>query len=124
LKAHRLTLDLEIIEIDRAQAGERALFDTSKDATLARRYASEAQRNYFKTLNEFRQVEAESLERAEADPTPLPTSEPTSPSGSSREPRVPMPAEFDAEDRLEHTISNQVVQDLPSSPGRASKTPG
>jgi hypothetical protein len=123
LEEHRLTLDLESIEIDRAQAGERALFDTSKEATLARRYAAEAQRSYFKTLNEFRQVEAESLERAEADPAPPPSPESTIPSGSSREPRVPMPPEFVAEARWEPMISESMVEDLPISPARVSKSP-
>ena len=59
LTAHRETLDFERIELDRAEAGLRAQFDSSKQATLARRYESEAHRLFYKALKEFRKVEAE-----------------------------------------------------------------
>jgi hypothetical protein len=78
LEAHRETLDLGSIEQDRAEAGDVAWFDPSREASLARRYESEAQRHFFKTLNELRRVEAEAAERptvepasvAEPDPAP------------------------------------------------------
>jgi hypothetical protein len=70
LEAHRETLDLESIERDRAEAGDVAWFDPSKEASLARRYESEAQRYFFKTLNELRRVEAEAAGRPAADPGP------------------------------------------------------
>jgi len=89
LEAHRETLDFEAIELDRAEAGERARFDTSKEGTLARRYASELQRNYFKALKEFRQVEAECLERAASEPTLPPPPPPIEKLGSSRDRRLP-----------------------------------
>jgi hypothetical protein len=54
LEIHRDTLDFEMIELDRAEAGDRAFFDPSREATLARRYLSEAQRAFFKALKEFR----------------------------------------------------------------------
>jgi hypothetical protein len=63
LEAHYETLDFELIELDRAQAGDIALFDPSKAATLARRYESEASRGFFQAIKELRQVEAEALER-------------------------------------------------------------
>ena len=66
LEAHHETLDSEIIAIDRAEAGRRALFDASKPACLARRYESEASRGFFKCLKEFRKVEAEFAAQAEA----------------------------------------------------------
>jgi hypothetical protein len=69
LQAHRETLDFEMIELDRAEAGGRALFDPSREAALARRYESEARRGFYKALTEFRKVEAESLVKAEAAPT-------------------------------------------------------
>jgi len=72
LEAHYETLDFETIHLDREEAPERALFDASKPATLARRYQSEAERGFFKALKEFRQVEAENLAQAEAAPTPPP----------------------------------------------------
>ena len=64
LEAHRETLDLEAFEQDRVEAPALALFDTSKPATLARRYEAEACRRYFKALAEFRKVEAESLAKS------------------------------------------------------------
>ncbi len=70
LEAHRETLDFELIEIDRAEAGARALFDSSKDATLARRYESENHRGFYKAIKEFRIVEAEFEARAESAPIP------------------------------------------------------
>jgi hypothetical protein len=71
LEAHRQTLDLESIELDRAEAGDVAWFDPSKEASLARRYESEAQRHFFKTLNELRRVEAEAAERPATEPGPV-----------------------------------------------------
>jgi hypothetical protein len=43
----------------RAEAGRRALFDPSKEATLARKYEAAAERGLFRSLKEFRQVERE-----------------------------------------------------------------
>jgi hypothetical protein len=70
LEEHYETLDLESIEQDRAEAGDRALFDPSREASLARRYESEARRGFFKALKEFRQVEAEAAEIAASEPAP------------------------------------------------------
>jgi hypothetical protein len=75
LQDHRETLDLEAFEQDRVEAPARALFDTSKPATLARRYEAEACRRYFKALAEFRKVEAESLEKSTWED--MPSSPPT-----------------------------------------------
>ena len=68
LEAHRETLDFEMIALDRAESGSRALFDPGKEAMLARRYEAEAHRGYFKALKEFRQVEAEAAALKEAKP--------------------------------------------------------
>jgi len=89
LEAHRETLDFETIELDRDEAEELATLDMSKEGTLARRYDSELQRNYFKALKEFRQVEAECLDRASHEPTPPLPPPPPPRMGSSRDPRVP-----------------------------------
>ena len=51
----------------RAEAGDRALFDPSKEATLARRYEAAAERGFFKALKELRHRAAE----AEAPPAPV-----------------------------------------------------
>jgi len=59
LREHRATLDLDAIEADRAEAGDRALFDPGKDATLARKYEAAASRGLFRCLRELRAVEAQ-----------------------------------------------------------------
>jgi hypothetical protein len=41
----------------RTEAGKRALFDTSKEATLARKYEADASRRFFRALKELRQHE-------------------------------------------------------------------
>ena len=68
LESHFETLDFETIELDRAESGERALFDPSREACLARRYESEARRGFFKALKDFRQAEAEIAERVASAP--------------------------------------------------------
>ncbi len=78
LLEHRRTLDLEAIEWDRAGSADRALFDASKEATLARRYEAAAERGVFRALRELRQVEAEAA-RATAE-----AAEDDEPSGSFR----------------------------------------
>ena len=44
---------------DPVEAGHRAMFDPSKEATLARRYEAAAERGFFRALKEFRQLERE-----------------------------------------------------------------
>ncbi len=68
LDALSQTFDYETIELDRAESGERALFDTSKPAVLARRYESELSRRLHKTLKEFKEVEARAAEVAATKP--------------------------------------------------------
>ena len=70
LKALRAGLDLEGLELDRSEAPARAMFDTSKEAVLARKYEAAAERGLFRTLKEFRQVQTE---------FPPPKPEPTEP---------------------------------------------
>ena len=41
----------------RAEAGRRAMFDPSKEATLARKYEAAAERGFFRALKELRQIE-------------------------------------------------------------------
>ncbi len=97
LKAHRETLDFETIALDRAEAGERALFDQSKGACLARRYEAQAERGFFKSLDQFRQVEAESVAREEVpsnEPTP-PAPGPSEKVGSFRD--APRSTDFEAD---------------------------
>jgi hypothetical protein len=72
LEAHFETIDFEPIALDRAEAPARALFDPSREATLARRYEAEAQRNFFKALKELRRVEAEAAARPKPAPVPAP----------------------------------------------------
>ena len=43
----------------RAEAGRRAMFDPSKEATLARKYEAAAERGFFRALKELRQLEGQ-----------------------------------------------------------------
>jgi len=77
LEAHRETLDLASIAAERAGAADRALFDPSKEATLARKYEAAAERGMFRAIKELRQVEQEAAVRAQAEPPgPAPEAEP------------------------------------------------
>ncbi len=93
LLEHRETLDLEAIESDRATASDRALFDASKEATLARRYEAAAERGVYKALAELRRVEAEAAESEAAGEGPA--EEPLGSSGAGDpepiEPSLPSP---------------------------------
>jgi hypothetical protein len=89
LKALRETFDFEGIDRDRAGAGDRALFDPSREASLARRYESEARRCFFKTLNELREVEAQFAEASNEKSAAPEAPEAPAALGSSRESRVP-----------------------------------
>jgi hypothetical protein len=44
----------------RTEAGKRAMFDPSKEATLARRYEASAERGFFRALKELRQMQSAS----------------------------------------------------------------
>ena len=106
LEAHDRTLDRAMLELDRREAPDRAIFDDSKAATLARRYEAEASRRYFKLLDQLKKAEAEAAQRAlEAATHPKPTTSapPSSfrapapaPSVSFREPAPGPVAGFDA----------------------------
>jgi hypothetical protein len=89
LKEHRETLDFELIELDRAEAGERALFDTSREGEKFRRYEARAERGFFKCLDEYRRVEAEALERGKSAP---PSTLPPRPAYTPPTPPPPQPA--------------------------------
>ena len=58
---------------DPVEAGRRAMFDPSKEATLARRYEAAAERGFFRALKEFRQhqrsADVPSAAKAEAAAT-------------------------------------------------------
>ena len=53
------TLDLDAFNRDRDDAARRALFDPSKEATLARRYEAAAERGLYRALSEVQKVEAQ-----------------------------------------------------------------
>jgi len=56
LRAHRPTLDSDAIAADRVDAPDRALFDPSKEATLARRHEAAAERGFFRALRDLKQA--------------------------------------------------------------------
>ncbi len=69
LKTHLATMDTTTLAQNRAEADERALFDPSREATLARRFEAATERNLYRALRELRQVEAEAkIQGAEAPP--------------------------------------------------------
>jgi hypothetical protein len=92
LEAHYEKLDFATIELDRAEAPGRALFDSSKEATLARRYESEASRRFSKSMEQLREVEAEAAERPPVAATPH-LSKPYIPLASSWDRPAPLPRE-------------------------------
>jgi len=67
---HRETLDLDAIAADRARAADRALFDPSHEATLARRYEAAAERGLFRALRELRQGHVAGFAPAIPEPEP------------------------------------------------------
>jgi hypothetical protein len=126
LEEHYLTLDFDTLDLDRAEAGARALFDSSKPATLARRYEAEARRGFFKALKEFRLVEAEADAKAEATPTPQ-IARPDARSGSSRENPAPQPPDPTRAFPEPRSGENPTVQGPESKPmvfARPPQTPG
>jgi hypothetical protein len=56
----------------RAEAGRRAMFDPSKEATLARRYEMAAERSFYKAIKELRQLRKEQEEAASGPPASAP----------------------------------------------------
>jgi hypothetical protein len=56
------TFDLSIIAIDRAEAADRAMFDTSKEGILARKYEAACERAMYKALKELREMQADSAQ--------------------------------------------------------------
>jgi len=93
LEAHRVTLDHGAIAADRAGAGSRALFDPSKEATLARKYEAAAERQMHRALKEMRVVEAEAAGRGEPGPISGPPLGSFSPGAVGRPvPPVPTPS--------------------------------
>ena len=116
LKALRASFDHEAIARDRADATARAMFDTSKEGILARKYDAANERSLFRTLREFREVQAdtpevvaidpvasespaelgsffqeppaEAVEEADADPTPANEPQPPVPNRKARRKRL------------------------------------
>ncbi len=66
------SFDTTILDLDRAEAPRRALFDTGPEATLARRYEANAERILFRSLQELKELpntQPNPLEDLSADPT-------------------------------------------------------
>ena len=72
LRAHRETLDFEAIAANRAGARTRALFDPSKEATLARKYEAAAERGFYRALRDLKKIEAEAAKQPARPPAPAP----------------------------------------------------
>lgn len=64
LQAHRTTFDLDEVARERSSAVDRVLFDSSKEATQARKYESAAERSLYRALRELRKLQAEKAKPA------------------------------------------------------------
>ena len=93
LESHDRTLDRAMLELDRREAPDRATFDDSKAAQLARRYEAEASRRFFKLMDQLKKVEAETVERPQSPATPVPPTA-SAPPGSFRDPAPVPPDSF------------------------------
>ncbi len=95
LKTLRENFDHKGLDLDRAEAKYRAMFDASKEAVLARKYHAANERTYSRTLKEFRMLNAD----ATKDDSPNQVvSEPAEELGSfSQEPPEDEIAEADAD---------------------------
>jgi hypothetical protein len=77
-------VDAETAELLRAEAGEIALFDTSKDACLARKYEAADRRSFFRLLQDLRQLNKEATRQTKA-PEAAPSAPPKpAPSAASK----------------------------------------
>jgi hypothetical protein len=70
-------LDHESLELDRLEAPQRALFDPSRDAELARKYEAAAERGFFRALREAQNLKKPARKPAANPPTPQPNPAPT-----------------------------------------------
>src|SRR5262249_9722969 len=68
LQGRLAAYDHAAVERDRAEAAQRALFDPSPAAVLARKYEAANQRAFFRTLKEYREVEGAAAAAREAEP--------------------------------------------------------
>ena len=119
LEAARLALRPDVVEKDRAEAVDRALFDTSKASMLARKYEAAAERDLFRTLKEFREVEEEAAEGREKRVF-VEDDERCEPLGSD----FPEPEEEAQEDEAEPSPALPMVPPADFSPARpASEGP-
>ncbi|WP_435016416.1 hypothetical protein TA3x_003982 [Tundrisphaera sp. TA3] len=84
LRDLRVRIDGENEAIDRAEAADRALFDPSDEAQMARRHEAAAERGLFRALREFHKVEERAAAVAAAGPGPEPKPEPESPPAPPR----------------------------------------
>ncbi len=100
-EAHK-NLDCDRIERIRAGAAERAIFNTDRDSTLARKYEANAERGFFRTLQKIEEINVSVVEQgsAEVEVDESPEEEETCdemasslPAEKGRESRFEMPAE-------------------------------
>jgi hypothetical protein len=110
LEAHRKTLDFDRIEQDRREAPLRATFDDTKEAARARRYEADSDRGFYKALNEFRKVEAETTARPEVEPDRPMAELPESRMGSFCDSPPPMDRERRPGFLDEPSVENPVVR--------------
>jgi hypothetical protein len=107
LRTLREGLDLEGLELDRAEAAHRAIFDASPEAVLARKYEAASERGLYRAFKEFREIQGEF---SEVEPEPQLASDPTGELGSC----LPEPPEEDIEEANDDPIVPEIP--LPAVP--------
>jgi len=123
LHAHRATLDHAAIAAERAGAADRALFDPSKEAILARKYEAAAERGIYRALRELRQVEAEYAALLAANPDSDEESEAVASSCPPPE-SEPVDPESPAEPTAEQTTHSIHIPTSPTSQARRPSNSG
>jgi len=93
LREHRATMDTRGVDAQRALAAEIALFDPSKEATLARKYEAATERGLFRSLRELKEIRKAAKAEPAAPRPPRGTLASFSPP-SPAEPPPSSPADF------------------------------
>ena len=123
LEALKATIDVEAIALDREEAPIRAMFDTSKEAILARKYEAAAERAYYRAMNGFEGAQELTPQVAEESRfDPIPGDELGSFSSG------PIPGELEADPEVETGPETSLGAEKPargpvSTPANATSTP-
>jgi hypothetical protein len=112
LQELKKNLNLEDLELDRAEAAERAIIGTSDEEILVRKYAGAIDRCFSRTLREFNQIQVEI-----PAPLPPPIAEPDEEEMGSSLPEVPEEEDEEIEEEtVDPTDESPPENDVPPTP--------